>query len=53
MPFVRPLVAALRLVRWLIWNSKKQSQKFVHVVAHRTMSGVDDNVFALPRFVFP
>jgi hypothetical protein len=46
------MVAAFGLVYGLIWNSNKQSKKFVHAVVYRTMSGVDDNVFALPRLVF-
>lgn len=46
MPLVQPMVAALGLVHKLIRHSTKQSQNFVHVVVHRTMRGVDHNVFA-------
>jgi hypothetical protein len=52
-PFLQPMVATFGLVCKLIRPSTKQSQKFVHVIAHCAAGGVDHNVFALPRFIFP
>ena len=47
------MVCAFGLVHKVIAGSTKQSQKFAHVIAHYTTGGVDHNVFALPRLIFP
>jgi len=52
-PSPQPLVAALGVVRKLIWRSTEQLQKLIHTVAHCMAGSVDHNVSALPRLVFP
>ena len=53
MPLMQPMVAALELVHNLTRRSTKQLQKFVHIIDYCTVGGIDHNVIALPRLIFP